>query len=82
MWRAGLVPLPVWKRKGKKRAAKRQGSTLTQASDKKRNIDEEPLERSSPGKRVRLLSDSNESESSRKVVCVSDEERPGCLESG
>ena len=31
---------------------------------------------------MRLLSDSDESECSRNVVCVSDEERKGCLELG
>ena len=31
---------------------------------------------------MRLLSDSYVSESSRNVVCISDEERGGCLESG
>ena len=40
------------------------------------------MKKSSPGKRVRLFSDSYESESSRNVVCVSDKERSGSLESG
>ena len=35
---------------------------------------------SSPGRRVRLISDSDEGENSRKVVCVSDSERVGTLE--
>ena len=73
LWRSGLVTLPVWRRKGKKHAAKRKGSKLTPASDKRRKVEEESLEKSSPGRRVRLLSDSNESECYRNVVCVSDE---------
>ena len=72
LWRFGLVPLPVWRRKGKKHARKRKGNKLTPASDKKRKVDEASLEKSSPGRRVRLFSDSDESEGSRNVVCVSD----------
>ena len=67
---------------GKKHAAKRKGNNPTPASDQKRKVDEASLERSSPGWRVRLLSDSDESESSRNVVCVSDEDRAGSLEPG
>ena len=67
-----MVPLPVWRRKGKKHAAKRKGNNLTPASKKKRKVDETSLEIGPPGRRVRLLSDSDESESSRNVVCVSD----------
>ena len=72
MWRLGLVSLPVWRRKGKKHAAKRKGNKLTTTFGKKRKVDEESLEKSSPGRRVRLFSDSDESEGSRNVVCVSD----------
>ena len=75
LWRSGSVLLPVWKRKDKKHAAKRKGSKLTQASDKKRKVDKESEEKSSPERRVRLLSDNNECESFRNLVCVSDEDR-------
>ena len=77
-----MVPLPVWRRKGKKHATKRKGNNPASTSDKKRKFDETTLERSSPGRKVRLLSDSDESVSSRNVVCVSDEERAGGLEPG
>ena len=52
-----------------------KGNNLTLASD------EESLEKSSPGRRVGLLSDSNENKSSRNLVCASDEERACSLES-
>ena len=79
MWRTGLAPLPVWRRKGKKHAAKRQGSKLTPDSRKKRKV-EESQEKSSPGRRVRLLSDSDGNDSSRNVVCLFKGEGEGCLE--
>ena len=52
--------------------------------DKRQRIEESSLdlEESSPGRRVRLVSDSDEGESSRKVVCVSDSKREGTLEPG
>ena len=40
------------------------------------------MEKSSPGRRVRLLSDSNEGETSRKVGCISDDDRTGSPEPG
>ena len=61
---------------------KRKGKKLTPAYNKKRKVDEESQEKSSPERRVRLLSDSNESKNSRNVACVSDKERAGSLESG
>ena len=82
LWRSVLFSLPVWRRKGKKHAAKRKESKSIPASDKKRKVDEESPEKSFPGRRVRLLSDSDESECSRSVVCVSDEEILDCLELG
>ena len=42
----------LWRRKGKKHAAKRKGSKLTLYSDKKRRVDEESQERSTPGRKV------------------------------
>ena len=63
-------------------AAKRKGNNPTPAIDKKRKIDEASVEKSSPGRRVRLLSDSNEGEPSRKVVYVSDYDRAGSPEPG
>ena len=57
LWRSGLVPLPVWRRKGKKHAARRKGNNLTSAIKKKRKLDEDSVEKSSPRRRVRLLSD-------------------------
>ena len=80
LWRSGLVPIPVWRRKNKKHAAKRKKNELTTASGKKRKVDEESLEKSSSGRRVRLLSDSNESES--ECSRVSDKERSGSLDMG
>ena len=65
--RTGLVPLPVWKRKGKKNAAKRQGSKLTLDSGKKRKV-EESQKKSSPRRKVILLSDSDVSDSSRNCL--------------
>ena len=82
LWRSGLVPLPVWRRMGKKHAAKRKGNKLTTTFGKKRKVDEESLEKSSPGRRVKLIPNSKESENSRNVVCVSDEEWSCSLDSG
>ena len=48
-------------------------------SEKKRKM-EESMGGSSPGRNVRLLSDSDEDEPSRRVICVSGEK--GCGESG
>ena len=70
-----MVPLPVWKRKGKKHAAKRKGNYPAPATDKKTKLDEESPEKCSPVRRVRLLSDFEEEERSRKVLCVSNDER-------
>ena len=58
LWRTGLAPLLVWKRKGKKHAANRQGSKLAPNSEKKRKMEESPESRS-PGQNVRLLLDSD-----------------------
>ena len=82
LWRSGLVPLPVWRRKGKKYEAKRKGKNPTPVMEKKKKIDEDWVEKSSPRRRVRLLSDSNERETSRKVICVSDDARAGSPEPG
>ena len=75
LWRSGLVSLPVWKKKGKKHAAKRKGSNPAPSSAKKRKLDEESLEKYSSVRRDRLLSESDEEDSSRKVHCVLDKER-------
>ena len=72
----------MWRRKGKKHACKRKGNNPTPVIYKKRKIDEASVDKSSPGRRVRLLSDSDEGETSRKVVCVSDDARAGSLELG
>ena len=80
-WRTGLLPLPSWKKKGKRHAAKRQGSKLALNSQKKRKVEESPESRS-PGQNVRLLSDSDESEPSKSVVCVSTDESCHKLGSG
>ena len=48
LWRSGLVPLPVWRRKVKKHVAKRKGNNPAPATDKKRKVDEASLEKSSP----------------------------------
>ena len=82
LWRSGLVPLPVWRRKCKKHAAKRKGNNLTSAIKMKRKLDEDSVEKSSPRRRVRLLSDSNEGETSRNVICVSDDARVSSPEPG
>ena len=51
LWRSGLDPLPVWKRKGKKHGAKRKASNPAPASDKKRKQDEKFPEKGSPVRR-------------------------------
>ena len=67
--------LPTWKQKAKKQAGKRFGSKLAPGAEKKRKIDENQVF-CSPGPRVRVLSDSEMSDSARRVVCISaDEER-------
>ena len=71
----------MWKRKVKKNA-KREANNPAPATDKKRKVDESSLEKSSPGRKVRLLSDSDEGESSRKVISVSDADRAGSPEPG
>ena len=43
LWRSGLVPLPVWRRKVKKHAAKMKGNKPPPAPEK-RKVDEESLE--------------------------------------
>ena len=43
LWRSGLVPLPVWRRKGKKHATKRKGNNPIPVIDKKRKIDEDSV---------------------------------------
>ena len=63
-------------------SCKRKGNNPTPVINKKRKIDEASVEKSSPGRRVRLLSHSNEGETSRKVVCVSDDDRAGSPELG
>ena len=72
----------MWRRKDKKYAAKRKGINTSLVIDKKRKIDEVSLEKNSPGISFRLLSDSDEGETSRKVVCVSDDDRTGSPELG
>ena len=69
LWRSGMVPLPVRKRKVKKHA-KRKANSSAPTSDKRWKIFESSLdpEESSPGRRVRLLFDSDKGENSRKVV--------------
>ena len=64
LWRSGLVPLPVWKRKVKKQA-KRKANNPAPTADKRQRIEEPSMElkESSPGRRVRLVSDSDEGES-------------------
>ena len=64
-----MVPLPVWKRKVKKHA-KRRANSSAPASDKRGKVDKSSLdlEESFPGRRFRLVSDSDEGENSRKVV--------------
>ena len=74
LWRTGLEPLPIWRRKGKKHAAKRHGSNLPPESGKKRKVGKEPDKTNSPRRRVRLLSDSVESENYRNMVCGSEDE--------
>ena len=71
----------MWKRKVKKHS-KRKANNPAPATDKRRKVDESTLEKSSLGRRVRLVSDSKEGESSRKVVCVSDSDRAGSPEPG
>ena len=53
-------------------------------ADKRQGIEEPSTElrESSPRRRVRLVSDSDEGESSRNVVCASDSESEGNLEPG
>ena len=79
--RSGLVPLPVWRRKVKKHA-NRKANISAHDPDKRQKIKESSLdlEEGSPGRRVRLISDSDEGESCRNVVCVSDSERAGTPE--
>ena len=83
LWRSGLYPLPVWKRKIKKHA-KRKANNSAPATHKRQKIDEYSLELEEcfPGRRVRLFSDSDEGENTRKEVFVSDSERVGTLELG
>ena len=78
-----MVPLPVWRRKVKKQP-KRKANISEPRDDKRRKIEESSLdlEKNSLGRRVRLTSDSDEGDSSRKVVCVSDSERAGTPEPG
>ena len=79
LWRSVLVPLSVWKRKVKKHAM-RKANNPAPATDKRWKVDESSLEKSSSGRGNRLVSDSDEGESSRKVVCISDSERAGLRE--
>ena len=58
----------------------RKASNSGPASDKKSQLNEESPEKCSPVRRVRLISDSDEEDSSRKVCCVLDEERVRTLE--
>ena len=73
----------MWRRKVKKHA-KRKANISAPSADNRRKIEESSLdlEDSSPGRRVRLVSDSVEGESSRKVVCVSDSKRSATPEPG
>ena len=59
----------MWKRKVKKHA-KSKANNSAPATDKRQKVDESSLdlEESSSGRRVRLVSDSDEGENSRKVV--------------
>ena len=65
--------LPSWKQKAKKHTGKRFGSRLASGVKKKRNV-EETLTEDSLEQRVRFLSDSELSDQTRKVICVSVEE--------
>ena len=71
----------MWRRKVKKHA-KRKANNPAPVTDKRRKVEESSLEKSSPGRRVRLLFDSDEGECSRKVICVSDANRAGSPEPG
>ena len=59
--RSGLVPLPVWRQKVKKHV-KRKANISEPSGDKRWKIEESSLdlEKRSPGRRVRLISESCE----------------------
>ena len=67
LWRSGLIPLPVWKRKVKKHV-KRKANASAPTADKRRRIEEPSMEmkESSLRRIVRLV----EGESSRNMVYV------------
>ena len=84
LWRSGLAPLPVCKRK-----VKRKANATVPLADKRRKIGKssatvdpkdtspEPTER-----RVRIVSKSNGDESLRNVVCLSSSDNDSDPESG
>ena len=65
--------LPTWRQKARNHTGKRFGSNLAPKSKKKRKIDE-ALDCSSPVQRVRFVSGSEDSDSTRLVICDSAEE--------
>ena len=84
-WRSGLAPLPVWKRKVKKHAKRKANP----AADKKQKIGdysttEDPRDTSPEPteKRVRLISESDENENQRNVVCLPGSDNENDPESG
>ena len=77
--RTGLPSLPTWKQKKKIHAGKRQGSKLAPFDEKKRKTDKVQV-LVSLEQRVRLLWESEESNSARRVICISGDEdakKPG-----
>ena len=82
LWRTGLESLPIWKMKGNKHAAKRKGSKLTLESTSKKSKKCKLHELESPQQRVRLISESGECDKSRNIICISEEEKEECVESG
>ena len=65
--------LTTWKQKAKKHAGKRFGSKLAPDTEKKRKIDK-VQNLSSPAQRIRYFSESEVSDSTRQVVCISADE--------
>ena len=72
MWRSKLPVLPTWKEKVRKHTGKRFGSNLAPDLKKKRNT-EKTLDCSSPVRRIRFVSGSEDSDSNRLVICIPDE---------
>ena len=71
-WRAALPKLPTWKQKTKKHAGKRFGSRLAHGVEKKRKVEEKQTGDFSE-QRVRFFSESEMSDQTRRVICVSEE---------